>query len=173
MRTLALWLICMLLAACAQAEAPRYYTRGDVVADVQLTTWDGQNVSLSTALSEKEAVVLHFFTMSCGGCEEEMPLLRDAYAAWGERVALIAVTIDEACTDKQLETYCTRRGLVFPVARATAELVSRYPIYGMPSTFVIDRDGVLREIKEGALVDLAAFEALITPWLADAAPATE
>ena len=166
MRKLAIWLLCMLLlTACALAEAPQYYTRGDTVADFILTTWDGLEVSLSAALAEKETVVLHFFTLRCGGCEEEMPLLREACEAWGERVALIAVTIDEADTDKQLKTYCTRRKLTFPVARDTAELAYQYPIYGVPSTFVIDKDGVLREIKEGAFRDAEEFASFVAPYL--------
>lgn len=160
-----LCLMMCLFAVPALAEIPQFYTRGDMVEDFILTTWDGQEVSLSAALAEKEAVALHFFTLRCGGCEEEMPLLREAYAAWGKRVALIAVTIDEADTNKQLKTYCTRRKLTFPVARDTAELAYQYPIYGVPSTFVIDKDGVLREIKEGAFRDAEEFAAFVTPYL--------
>ena len=174
MRKLAIWLLCLLLwTGAALAEAPQYYTRGDTVADFTLTTWDGLEVSLSAAFAEKEMVVLHFFTLRCGGCEEEMPLLREACEAWGERVALIAVTIDEADTDKQLKTYCTRRKLTFPVARDTAELAYQYPIYGVPSTFVIDTDGVLREIKEGAFRDAEEFAAAVAPYLTTQAAAEE
>ena len=167
-----LGLICvvavLLLSAGAAAEPPAYYTRGEFVADFTLTTWTEETVTLSDLLAEKDVVLLHIFTLRCGGCEEEMPLLQAAYEAWGERVALLAVTIDDADTDKQLKTYCTRRGLTFPTARDTAGLAYCYPIYGVPTTFVIDRDGVLREIKEGAIKDLAAFEKLITPWLSAA-----
>ena len=170
-----LGLICvvavLLLSAGAAAEPPAYYTRGEFVADFTLTTWTEETVILSDLLAEKDVVLLHIFTLRCGGCEEEMPLLQAAYEAWGERVALLVVTIDDADTDKQLKTYCTRRGLTFPTARDTVGLVYRYPIYGVPTTFVIDRDGVLREIKEGAIKDLVEFEKLIAPWLV--VPGTE
>ena len=159
-------LICLLMLTAAQAESTGYYGRGDQVADFSLVTWDGEEITLSAAMAGKEAVVLHFFTLRCGGCEEEMPLLQSAWEAYGEQVAFIAVTIDAADTDKQLKTYCTRRGLTFPVARDTAELAFQYPVYGVPMTLVIDKTGVLREIKEGALADLAAFEQLVGPWLA-------
>lgn len=165
-----LGLICMLAAflwgASGAAEAPEYYTRGERVAEFALTTWADEAVTLSELLAEKEVVLLHIFTLRCGGCEEEMPLLQAAYEVWSDRVALLAVTIDAGDTDKQLRTYCTRRGLTFPTARDTADLAYQYPIYGVPTTFVIDRDGVLRGIKEGAIKDLAEFEKLITPWLA-------
>ena len=157
-------LLCLLMTT-ALAEAPDYYGRGDRVADFSLISWDGQKITLSAVLEEKDAVVLHFFTLRCGGCEEEMPLLQSAWEVYGDRVALIAVTIDQADTDKQLNTYCTRRGLTFPVARDTAELTLQYPIYGVPLSFVIDGEGVLREIKEGPLAELTAFMQLVSPWL--------
>ena len=139
------------------------YSRGDTVADFTLTAWDGREVSLAVALAEKEAVVLHFFSPTCAGCVEEMLLIQAAYEAYAERVGFIVVSI--AGTDKQLETFCTRRELTFPVARDAAQISLTYPLYGVPLTLVIDKDGVLREIKEGMLADMAAFDALIAPYL--------
>ena len=163
-RLLALVLI-LLMAVPAAAEEQAYYSRGDVVADFTLTTWDEQEIQFSQLLAEKEAVLLHFFTLRCGGCEEEMPLLQSVYEVYGDQLAFIAVTIDQADTDKQLKTYCTRRKLVFPVARDTAGLAWQYPIYGVPSTFLIDKEGVLREIKEGAFRDAEEFAAFVAPYL--------
>ena len=157
-------LVLLMLLVTAKAEERVMYSRGDMVADFTLTAWDGQEVCLSAALAEKDAVVLHFFSPTCGGCVEEMPLIQAAYEAYAERVGFIVVSI--AGTDKQLETFCTRRGLTFPVARDAAQISLTYPLYGVPLTLVIDKDGVLREIKEGMLADMAAFDALIAPYLA-------
>ena len=164
-RLLTAIVLVLIVFSVAGAESVEYYHRGDVVADFALTTWDGQTVSLYEMLAAKEAVLLHFFTLRCGGCEEEMPLLRAAYEAYGDRVGFLVVTIDDADTDKKLETYCTRRNLTFPVARDTARLAYQYPVYGVPLSLVIDQEGVLRDIKEGAMDDLAAFAALVEPYL--------
>ena len=161
------WLLILILLlpfAAALAEEKTVYSRGDTVEDFTLTAWDGRELSLSAALAEKEAVLLHFFSPTCGGCVEEMPLLQAAYEAYGERVGFLVISI--VGTDKQLETFCTRRGLTFPVARDAAQLSLTYPLYGVPLTLVIDGSGVLREIKEGVMTDMAAFEKLITPYLA-------
>jgi len=40
---------------------------------------------------------------------------------------------------------------------------------GVPTSFVIDRDGVLRHAKAGAF-NAQSFDALVTPLLAEAAP---
>lgn len=166
MRRLVCMLLMLLMAVPAWAEEQMLYAPGDAVADFTLTTWDDQEFILSAALAEKDAVVLHFFTLRCGGCEEEMPLIQAMYEQYGDRLAFIAVTIDEADTVKQLKTYCTRRKLMFPVAKDTARLAWQYPIYGVPSTFIIDKDGLRQDVKEGAFRDEAEFAAFVAPYLA-------
>ena len=165
MRRLLALVLMLLMVFPAAAEEQAFYSRGDVVADFALITWDEQEILFSEALAEKETVVLHFFTLRCGGCEVEMPLLQSVYEAYGDRLAFIAVTIDQVDTDKQLKTYCTRRKLTFPVARDTADLALQYPLSGGPCTFIIDKDGVLREIKEGAFKDAEEFAALVESYL--------
>lgn len=165
-RLLTLLLLMMMLPALAEEAVPIYFP-GDEVADFALTTWDGNAVVLSSMLEEKEAVALHFFATWCGGCEAEMPLLQAAYEAWGDRVGFIAVTIVDADTDKKLNTFCTRRGLTFPVARDTAGLTWQYPMDSVPLTIVIDKSGVFGAIKAGAIADLAEFEVLIQPYLTE------
>ena len=156
-------LLMLLLLPFAGAEERTAYSRGDQVADFTFTAWDGQVMSLSAALAEKDAVVLHFFSPTCGGCVEEMPLLQSAYEMYGAQVGFLVVSI--AGTDKQLQTFCTRRELTFPVARDAQQICLDYPLYGVPLTLVIDKDGVLREIKEGVLADLEAFTKLLSPYL--------
>lgn len=166
MRRFLILLAMLVMALPVLAEdVTSYYSRGDAVEDFTLTTWDGQAVCLSAVLAEKDAVVLHFFATWCGGCEAEMPLIQAAHEAWADRVGIIAVTIADGDTDAKLDTFCTRRGLTFPVARDMAGLAGQYPIYGVPLTVVIDKSGVLREIKEGAMADLTEFEALVRPYL--------
>ena len=165
MRRLLALVLTLLMVFPAMAEEQAGYSRGDVVADFALTTWDGQELLFSQLLAEKEAVVLHIFTLRCGACEVEMPLLQSIYEAYGDRLAFIAVTIDEVDTDKQLKTYCTRRKLTFPVARDTADLALQYPISCVPSTFLIDKEGVLQERKAGAFQDAEEFAAFVAPYL--------
>ena len=59
------WLLILILLlpfAAALVEEKTVYSRGDAVADFTLTAWDGRELSMSAALAEKEAVLLHFFS---------------------------------------------------------------------------------------------------------------
>ena len=160
-------LLALLLAlSFAQAETAEKYHLGDAVGDFALTTWDGQPVTLSGALAEKELVLLHFWAGWCGACEEEMPVLQAFWEEYGDRVAVIAVTISDQDTVEKLQTYCTRRGLTFPVAQDTAGLKQQYPVYGVPASIVIDGTGTMVALKEGAMASAADYAALVAPWLA-------
>ncbi len=154
---LALWM----LAGLALAE-PSYFRVGDAVKDFTLTTYNGQTVTLSELLSQKEWVLLHFFATWCGGCEEEMPRLQAAYETCGDQVAFIAVTIEPQDTDKKLATFAVRRGLTFPIARDTAGLKDAYPVYGVPLSVFIDHTGTVAHIKEGTFRTAEDLLAVLT-----------
>ena len=164
MRRLLILLVLLLTATTALAETELCYTQGDQVEDFVLTTWDGQEISLYAELAEKDVVVLHFFSTVCAACEEEIPLWQTAWETYADRVGFIAVDIvdDE---DARLGKFLQRRGVTYPVAVDRAGLTLEYPIYGVPLTMIIDKDGVLQEILGGALTDLAELEEILAPYL--------
>lgn len=170
-RMISWFLALLMMISLVQAEPSEKYHLGDATGDFSLTTWDGQHVTLSGALVEKELVLLHFWAGWCGACEEEMPVLQAFWEEYGDRVAVIAVTISDQDTDKKLKTYCTRRELTFPMARDTAGLQQQYPVYGVPVSIVINGDGTIVEFKEGAMDAAADYAALVAPYLAPEATA--
>ena len=175
MKRLIAFVLLMLLAVCpALAEdTVSHYRVGDPIADFTLTTWDGIEFNMLKALEEKDVVIIHFWAGWCGACEEEMILFRDIFAEYGDRVALIAVATTDDHTEKALRTYCTRRDITYLVAQDTAGLTDAFSVRTLPSTMVVDKEGVLREVKQGALTGIEEFAALVEAYLAplDAADA--
>ena len=167
MKRLITCVLLMLLAACpmlAEANADHYRV-GDTIADFTLTTWDGIEFNMLTALEEKDVVIIHFWAGWCGACEEEMILFREIFAQYGDRVALIAVATTDDHTEKALRTYCTRRDITYLVAQDTAGLTDAFSVRTLPSTMVVDKEGVLREVKQGAMADVEEFAALVEAYL--------
>ena len=173
-RLIALVLLVALAVCPALAEdAADHYRVEDTIADFTLTTWDGVVFNMQDALAEKDVVIIHFWAGWCGACEEEMLLFRDIYAQYGERIALIAVATTDDHTEKALRTYCTRRDITYLVAQDTAGLTDAFSVHTLPSTMVIDKEGVLREVKQGAMADVAEFAALVEAYLAPVEEAAE
>jgi thiol-disulfide isomerase/thioredoxin len=111
-------------------------------APVQLTDLEGRPVSLASL--KGRPVWINFWATWCPPCQRETPILRDAYEAHkAEGLVLVAVDVQE--TPDAAREYATRYGLTYTIALDVTGAVFRtYRIFGLPSQYFIDRDGVIR-----------------------------
>ena len=76
-----------------QGEAPKgtSYQLGDVVYDFTLTTVDGEKLTLSQVLEEKQLLVVNFWATWCGPCRSEFPAMSNATMQYADIVDCLAV----------------------------------------------------------------------------------
>jgi cytochrome c biogenesis protein CcmG/thiol:disulfide interchange protein DsbE len=124
-----------------------------------LTTLSGEEFKLSSLRGTP--VVLNFWATWCPPCRAELPELKAAGERYTGQVAVIGVN--------QVETAATvaksarELGLTFPVPLDQSGAVSRlYRVRSLPTTFFIDRDGVIRQIQSGPLTEAVLAQLLRT-----------
>jgi thiol-disulfide isomerase/thioredoxin len=149
---------------CASVAAPRDALIGKAAPDFQVTTVDGRKLTLADF--KGEVLVLNFWATWCAPCKKELPTLDSFYRIQqpaGLRV--LAVTTENSLPLTKLRALAA--ALAIPMAR---EFKGDYgPLKGVPTNYVIDRDGILRYAKAGAL-SLDGMNAILVPLLrADAA----
>jgi thiol-disulfide isomerase/thioredoxin len=133
------------LAAVAGVEtgerrAPRY----DVV------TLDGERLT-SDALRGR-VVLVNVWATWCGPCRAEMPLLQRMYARHRDRGFVILGLSVDAGGEEGVRAFLRERGVTYPVAVVGprgANLVG--PVRGYPTSFLLDREGVVRHAVLGPL----------------------
>ncbi|MFC2003099.1 peroxiredoxin family protein [Chloroflexota bacterium] len=133
---------------------------GNLAPDFQLQSLDGQAFSLSSLRGK--AVLLNFWASWCGPCIFEMPFLQEIYEEWpGKGLVLLAINVGESSS--QVEKFIQSKGLSLPVLLDTkAEVAHKYNIRFFPTTFFIDKDGIIQEVRIGAFPSKAEIEKGLT-----------
>jgi thiol-disulfide isomerase/thioredoxin len=113
------------------------------VPDLTIVTLDGDTLR-STEL-RGQVVVVNFWATWCGPCRLEMPSLQALHedrAADG--VVVIGLSTDVG-SPEPIRSWIEERGIAFPIGRATRDHRSAFGgIRGIPTTYLIDREGVVR-----------------------------
>jgi thiol-disulfide isomerase/thioredoxin len=116
--------------------------------DFELPTLDGQVVSLRDFRGRP--VLLNFWASWCGPCRFEMPFLENVYQMRsGEGLVVLAVNLQES--PERVREFVESMGISFTVLLASSpEVPLAYNIRSIPTTFFIDKNGIIRDIKIGA-----------------------
>jgi cytochrome c biogenesis protein CcmG/thiol:disulfide interchange protein DsbE len=132
--------------------------------DFSLTDISGRKVSLSDYRGK--VVILDFWATWCGPCRIEIPgfiALQNRYGSQG--LAVIGVSMDDG-PQPVVEFYRQFR-MNYPVVMGSDKLGELYGgIIGLPTTFVIGRDGRIYAKHEGA-TDIAVFQDEVKQLLAE------
>ena len=136
-----------LLLAVGLAGPAAAVTIQDDAPDFTLKSLEGSNLRLEEYRGQ--VVLINFWASWCGPCRQEMPLLDRLHQRsvdTGFAVLGINVEGEEAPARELID----KIPVTFPVLIDEGQLVSElYRLEAMPSTVVVDRDGVVRYIHRG------------------------
>jgi len=149
-------ILVVLLTGCISGQESGGTKEGESAPDFRLQSLDGETVSLSDY--HGQAVLLNFWATWCGPCVGEMPYLQEIHEEWTTRgLALVAVNVGE--TSSQVNGFMNYYNLSLPVLLDTQRSVSeRYNIIGIPTTFFIDKDGIIQGKVVGAFPSKESIE---------------
>lgn len=147
-------------AARARASDPagRGGTLGTTASDFALEDINPRSASFGRTLRlsevwERRGVVLNFMASWCGPCRMELPALQSIHGS--DLAPIVCVAADEgAAGTGDLLGLVEESGLTVPVLYAEGDAVERingqYSHQGLPATYLIDPQGVIRKVIVGA-----------------------
>ena len=109
--------------------------------------------SVSLAKERGKVVLLNIWATWCHPCRQEIPELQAMHTRYAARgLELIGVSVDADGSDDAIRSFMTDFKMTFPIWRDPDERVSTtFLAIGVPATFLIDRNGVLRWRKTGPI----------------------
>jgi cytochrome c biogenesis protein CcmG, thiol:disulfide interchange protein DsbE len=102
-------------------------------------------------------VWITFWASWCPPCQAETPTIRDLAAAYAPQgLAVIGISVQEA-TEDDVRAYAAKYGLRHTIAADLGgDVFRRYRVFGLPTQYFLDRDGVIRSIVQGPVTPASA-----------------
>jgi cytochrome c biogenesis protein CcmG/thiol:disulfide interchange protein DsbE len=135
----------MFLIVWLQSAKYEPLTVGKAAPDFQLPDLNDKEIRLSDYRGK--VVFLNFWATWCKPCREEMPSMEVLYKNFEkDGLVILAVSIDRVTTKKEIPPFVKSLNLTFPVlVDSWGQTDKRYKLMGVPETYIIDREGTLRE----------------------------
>lgn len=155
-------------------EGRDYITLDKASIDFELMDLNGEAVKLSDY--EGQIVFLNFWATWCPPCREEMPDMESIHQAYGDRgVAILGVSStqlelqggkDAQKAENKVGEFIDKEGFTFsipldPDNQVLTDYSAIYPVTGIPTTFMIDREGMIRYARPGAFESEEQMKAFI------------
>ena len=126
---------------------------GHPAPDFTLYDLNGDQLTLSDLRGQ--VVVVNFWATWCMPCRVEMPEFEIVHNRWkGQGVAILGVNVFEE--PSRVSGAAEDMGITFPVLLdGEGEVAQAYELLGYPTTYLIDRDGIIRGVQIGQITGAA------------------
>jgi len=146
----------------APTEVPIGIRIGQRAPDFRLLSLENEAVSLSDFLGK--IVILDFWASWCTPCHLTMPGLEDIVSPLASDVVLLGVSLDRNAANAANYLVSNNFDVMLALYESYGSAFAVFRTYGdggIPKTFVIDRDGIIRYVGHPAQLSRQTIERLL------------
>jgi len=135
-----------IIAGCSSTA-----NEGVPASDFTLPNLNGEQMSLSDF--QGRPVLLTFWSIDCPHCRIQLPYLMQAYEEYSS-FGLMVLGVNVGDSASRVEGFVGDNNVSIPVLLDGGMEISRaYHIPGVPTNFLIDRQGIIQEFRPGRFTD--------------------
>ena len=151
------WVKLLALAAAAvvvtqilvQKEAPPF-ALGEAAPPLDLPDLQGKRFDLAGLRGK--VVLVNFWATWCGPCLEEIPELVQAWRAQRGRCLEVVGVAEESGNPAEVAEFALRHAIPYPlVLDRDGKAAADWHVPGYPRSYLVDREGRVRRVFDGAL----------------------
>ena len=134
------------ISTAGAIPAPR---EGFLAPDFSLRTHAGEIITLSNLRGQ--AVLVNLWATWCPPCRAEMPAMQKLYDEYKDQgFVVLAVNMTYQDNPQAVLPFMQEYNLNFPILfEQTGDMAGKYELRSLPSSFFIDRDGIIQEVVIG------------------------
>jgi peroxiredoxin len=141
-------IVASLLGFYGMAERPPLL--GSPAPEIALKDLQGHEIKLSELRGK--VVLLNFWATWCKPCKEEMPAMQASYDKLRDKGFVVLAVNELEDVEKVAEHIKTHGHTFLVVMDHDNGVANRYGVVGLPASFLIDRQGIVREHIFGNLL---------------------
>jgi cytochrome c biogenesis protein CcmG/thiol:disulfide interchange protein DsbE len=143
---------------------------GDNVPDFNLALFSGYEYNGQSAVRLSDlrgkVVVINFWASWCKPCEQEAAALEAAWQHYQPTRQVVFVGVDYVDTEPAARMFMERFGNTYPNGPDIGTRISQmFRIKGVPETYVVDTQGVLKYVKVGPFASAEEIASAVDPLL--------
>lgn len=122
---------------------------GQPAPDFTLPDMEEDRPAITLSALRGKTVYVDFWASWCAPCLRSMPLINELYAEYRDRgFEVIAINVDDPIEDGR--EFLLDTPLDYLIAADTKnEVLEQYGVRGMPTSFLIDSEGIVRMVHMG------------------------
>lgn len=149
-----------LLSSCASDASDQQQTEQTKAPDFEVTTIDGETVSLQESLDNDKPVVIYFTASWCPVCAQNWPVLSEVYPEYEDELTLIAIGIDPTDDMEVMRNLAEEKGFKFPVTKGHPEIMLDFGVESQATTVGVNREGYIEFQKNKTALSAEEYREL-------------
>ena len=143
---------------------------GEKIPDFSLPLFTGYELNGNSQVKLSDlhgkVVMINFWASWCKPCEQEAADLRMAWDYYKDGGKVVFLGIDYVDTEPEARAYLQKFGITYANGPDVGTRVSQlFRIKGVPETYFLDQEGVLRHVQVGPFTSVDDIKAVIDPML--------
>src|SRR5512140_727100 len=163
-------LVVVLVAIALKRSQQGTVQPGDKIPDFSMPLFSGYEFNGSSQLNSADlhgkVVMINFWASWCKPCEQEAADLRQAWDYYKDNGKVVFLGVDYVDTEPEARAYMQKFGITYANGPDLGTKVSQlFRIKGVPETYFLDQEGVLRHVQVGPFTSVADIKAIIDPMI--------